>query len=166
MKRNIRALIKELGRKMKELDLSLVTAESCTGGGLAYSISQIPAASSILERAFVTYSVKAKHELLKVKYTTIKKYGAVSTQTAREMVLGALKNSGAQVSVAITGLAGPDSDKTSTKPIGFICIGIADNKKRLGIFSKKFNGSRQQISEKTISYALKNLIQFVEARKE
>jgi len=164
MKKNIRELITKLGKKMKENNISLVTAESCTGGGLAYLISQIPAVSSILERAYVTYSVRAKHELLNVKYKTIKKYGAVSSETAIEMVNGALKNSGAQISVAITGLAGPDTDKTSNKPIGAIYIACADNKK-IEVYRKQFKGDRKKICEQAIEFSLQKLNAFLEKKK-
>lgn len=152
-KKTINPLIRQLAKQLKEKKWSLVTAESCTAGGLAYFISQIPAASTMLERALVTYSDEAKEELLKVKKITLKKYGPVSKQVAVEMATGALRNSHAQLAIALTGLAGPNTDGKSGKSVGTVYISCA-TKKNVWVVHKKFNGSHQAICYKSIITAL------------
>jgi nicotinamide-nucleotide amidase len=102
----------------------LVTAESCTGGWVAQAVTGIAGSSAWFERGFVTYSNAAKQELLGVSQKTLKKHGAVSEQTAREMAAGALKRSRGTVALAVTGIAGPGggSDK---KPVGTVIFARA-----------------------------------------
>lgn len=102
------------GRKLK-----LVTAESCTGGLVAGALTEIPGSSEVLERGFVTYSNAAKESVLGVSAGTIRQYGAVSAETAEAMAIGALKASPADVSVAITGVAGPGGG-SADKPVGLV----------------------------------------------
>ena len=110
-------LAKSLGLILKERKLVIVTAESCTGGLLAASITDVPGSSAYFERGFVVYSDIAKQEDLGVKVETLEKFGAVSEQVAEEMVDGALRRSHATVGVAVTGIAGPTGD-SKNKPIG------------------------------------------------
>ncbi len=102
----------------------LVTAESCTGGLLAALLTEIPGASDVVERGFITYSNQAKHALLGVEETTLLSYGAVSKETALAMAKGALKNAEASISIAITGIAGP-AGATATKPVGLVHLASA-----------------------------------------
>jgi nicotinamide-nucleotide amidase len=104
--------------------LKLVTAESCTGGLVAAAITEIPGSSDVLERGFVTYSNAAKQSELHVSPETIRAHGAVSAETAEAMALGALERSPADLSVAITGIAGP-SGGTAEKPIGLVHFAAA-----------------------------------------
>src|SRR5687768_15982577 len=106
----IEKLVIVIGARLKEKNLTLVTAESCTGGGMAYFISINPDVSPILERGYVTYSNHSKQDLLKVSAGLLQMKGAVSRDVAIAMAKGALAQSAAQVVVAVTGIAGPDLD--------------------------------------------------------
>ena len=103
--------------------LRICTAESCTGGLLAGLLTDIPGSSTVFERGFVTYTNAAKMQMLGVNPQTLKSYGAVSEQVAREMAEGALAQSEADVAVAITGIAGPGGSEF--KPEGRVCFGLA-----------------------------------------
>lgn len=126
MPKKIKQLIKNIGDKFKENNLSLVTAESCTGGGIAAYISKYPESSSILERGFITYSYPSKESLLQVSPETLQLKGAVSKEVVLEMAKGALKNSEAQVSIAVTGMAGTDKNKIGI--VWICCVDIYGNK--------------------------------------
>lgn len=102
----------------------IAVAESCTGGLVAGALTEIPGASSVLERGFVTYSNEAKAELLGVAPDIIDTFGAVSIACAWAMAQGALKHSHADVALAITGVAGPDGG-TDLKPVGMVVFGLA-----------------------------------------
>jgi nicotinamide-nucleotide amidase len=102
----------------------IATAESCTGGLVAGLLTEIPGSSAVLERGFVVYSNQAKQDLLGVFAQTLAEFGAVSAETAREMALGALAHSSADVAVSITGIAGPDGG-TAQKPVGLVHFGCA-----------------------------------------
>lgn len=99
-------------------------AESCTGGLAAGRLVDIPDASRVLDRAFVTYANDAKHELLGVRRETLETYGAVSEQTAREMAAGAARAARAEIGIGITGIAGPGGG-TDEKPVGTVCFGFS-----------------------------------------
>lgn len=146
----------KIGELLKQQGLKLATAESCTGGGLSYVITQIPGSSDWFERGFVTYSNSAKKEMLSVNEKTLQKYGAVSAEVAKEMVEGALKNSHAEVSIAITGIAGPTGG-TAEKPIGLVFIAYASKTFSTLVEAHQFSGHRQSIREDTIQSALKKL---------
>ena len=107
---------------LKKYDLTMTTAESCTGGLLAGRIINVPGASEVYNEGFITYSNKAKRKYLDVSKSTLKKYGAVSEQTAREMAEGAAKAAGADAALAVTGIAGPGGG-TKEKPVGLVYIG-------------------------------------------
>ena len=104
--------------------LRIATAESCTGGLVAGVLTEIAGASDVVERGFVVYSNAAKESMLGVPPSTLKRYGAVSAETAIAMAAGALKNSEADISVAITGIAGPGGG-TKQKPIGLVHFAAA-----------------------------------------
>lgn len=101
----------------------IATAESCTGGMVSAAITDIAGSSAIFDRGFVTYTNAAKTQMLGVKVTTLENYGAVSENVAREMAMGAVANSGADLAVSITGIAGPGG--SDHKPEGRVCFGIA-----------------------------------------
>jgi nicotinamide-nucleotide amidase len=110
--------------RAKRHGLKLVTAESCTGGLIAACVAEIPGASAVLERGFVTYSNSAKIEMLGVPAPMIAAKGAVSAETARAMAEGALKHSRADLAVAVTGVAGPDGG-SEEKPVGLVHFAAA-----------------------------------------
>ncbi|SEO29798.1 nicotinamide-nucleotide amidase [Salinihabitans flavidus] len=101
----------------------VASAESCTGGMLAAALTDIPGSSHMMDRGFVTYSNAAKVEMLGVRQATLDAYGAVSEEVAREMAQGARALSGADLTVSITGIAGPGG--TDTKPEGRVCFAVA-----------------------------------------
>lgn len=113
---------------LKEKGLTLATAESLTGGTVAQRITNVPGASSVLGFGFVTYSPEAKHKLLGVPMQLIDTYGVVSAPVAARMALGARQNSGADIAVALTGLAGPDGGTPET-PVGTVYLGGAMGEK-------------------------------------
>lgn len=104
--------------------LMVATAESCTGGMVAAALTDIAGSSDVFERGFVTYSNRAKMELLGVGAATLERHGAVSAETAIEMALGALAHSNADLAVSVTGVAGP-SGGTPDKPVGLVWFAVA-----------------------------------------
>src|SRR5437763_5210366 len=108
----------------REKGLRIATAESCTGGLVAGLLTEIPGSSDVLDRGFVTYSNQAKEEMLGVPGATLRQHGAVSESVARAMAEGAIRNSTAQLSVAVTGVAGPGGG-TEEKPVGLVHIAAA-----------------------------------------
>lgn len=110
---------------LSEKGLTLTAAESCTGGLIAKRLTDVSGASAVFHGSLVTYSNRLKEKWLGVQAETLQKYGAVSEQTAREMALGARKAADADLAVAVTGIAGPNSDDTN-KPVGLVFIALAD----------------------------------------
>lgn len=109
--------------KARRAGVRIATAESCTGGMVAVALTDVPGSSDVVECGFVTYSNDAKIELLDVSPESLSRLGAVSEAVAREMAEGALRQSHAQLSVAITGIAGPGGSER--KPEGRVCFGLA-----------------------------------------
>lgn len=141
--------------------LMIATAESCTGGLIAGALTDIAGSSSVVDRGFVTYSNDAKMDMLDVSPGTLDKHGAVSDQTAHEMALGALKNSRADVSVAVTGIAGPGGG-SEEKPVGLVYMGVANND---GVQTYKLllgeDKSREEIRQATVDRALSELLMMI-----
>lgn len=135
---------------------TIATAESCTGGLIAERITSIPGASQVFLQGVVAYSNQSKIERLKVSKDTLAKYGAVSHQTAEEMVKGIIETSGADIGVAVTGIAGPGGG-SKDKPIGLVYIGIGD--KRGSLCVKKYNllGDRKRVQQSSASLALDSI---------
>lgn len=137
---------------LKEKDLKLSLAESLTGGMIAQRIVNVSGASEVFGYGFVTYSNKAKHKCLGVKKRTLKEQGAVSAKCAREMAKGACKASGADISISVTGLAGPGGGTKET-PVGTVFMGCCYKGKAI---AKEFHftGNRMRIREQTTAHAL------------
>lgn len=108
----------------KKSNIMIATAESCTGGMVAAALTDVPGSSAVMERGFVTYTNTAKTEMLGVLPATLKAHGAVSEEVAAEMALGALTHAPVQLTVSITGIAGPGGSEF--KPEGRVCFGVAD----------------------------------------
>jgi nicotinamide-nucleotide amidase len=157
MKTSLNVLAERLGQKLKQGQLQLTTAESCTGGGLSYWITSVSGSSEWFERGFVTYSNQAKIELLGVKSDTIANFGAVSEQTACEMAEGALANSQATISVAVTGIAGPNGG-TPEKPVGTVWLAFSAKHFPTCAQVVVFDGARNEIREKVIEKAFLTLL--------
>lgn len=138
----------------KARGLKLATAESCTGGLLAAALTEIPGSSEVVDRGFVTYSNESKHEMLGVPVRTLKKYGAVSRQTALAMANGALTRSPADIAVAITGIAGPGGG-SKQKPVGLVYIAVAARSGAHAHREWKFGDiGRAKVREKSVLQAL------------
>ncbi len=135
-------------RLLKKYELTVTTAESCTGGLLAGRIVNVPGASEVFQQGFVTYSNKAKRKLLDVSKATLKKYGAVSKETAKEMATGGVFAADADTCVAITGLAGPDGG-TEEKPVGLVYIACY-MKDHVTVEKYQFKGNRAKIREQSV----------------
>ena len=156
---DVHKLVESLSITLKEQNLMLATAESCTGGLIASAITERPGSSAVFERGFVTYSNQSKQDMLSVCAETLETYGAVSSQTAEEMAVGALKNSKANLAVSVTGIAGPDGG-SEEKPVGSVYIGLA-NANRSRSIKKRLEGNRTTIRNKTLILALNELIKFI-----
>ncbi len=154
---SITEAVQALGLALKKRQWKLVTAESCTGGGLAYYLTSVPGSSDWFERGLVTYSNLSKQELLGVQAETLEKFGAVSAETAREMAAGALRHSAAQISLAITGIAGPDGG-TLQKPVGTVWFGWKVAAAEVQAKKVLFSGTRAEIREQSIALALQCLL--------
>jgi nicotinamide-nucleotide amidase len=147
----------ELSQQLLTREWKLATAESCTGGGLAYALTNLNGSSAWFERGFVTYSDLSKEELLGVKHTTLLDHGAVSGETAREMAEGVLEQSQAQISVAITGIAGPSGGSTE-KPVGTVWFGWASIQQDTIVKLEQLRGNRMEIREEAIRIAIEGLL--------
>lgn len=154
-------LSERLGKLLLEQNLKLVTAESCTGGGFAEIITRIPGSSNWFERGFVTYSNESKQELLGVPFDTLETCGAVSEETAIAMAEGALHNSRGDISVSITGIAGPDGG-TDDKPVGTVCLAWSHRNMNTHATRTLFKGDRVHVRQQACMMALQGLIDFVE----
>ncbi len=139
-------------RLLKKYDLTVTTAESCTGGMLAARLVNVPGVSDVFREGYITYSNKAKRRLLDVNKSTLKKYGAVSEQTAKEMAVGGVFATGADVCVATTGIAGPDGG-TEEKPVGLVYISCY-LKDKVTVERFQFKGNREKVREQTVVKAL------------
>jgi nicotinamide-nucleotide amidase len=145
----------------REEGLHLATAESCSGGLIAGLLTEIPGSSDVLERGFITYSNAAKHEMLGVPVALLEKHGAVSEAVARAMAEGALAHSGAQLAVAVTGIAGPGGG-TAEKPVGLVHIAAARQGRDTQHEEHRFADSgRSEVRLKTVAAALMLLRQLL-----
>lgn len=146
----------------KKANVKIASAESCTGGLVSSLITEISGSSEIFDRGFVVYSNTAKIENLNVKNSTLDKFGAVSLEAAKEMAVGALQNSNANLSIAITGIAGPDGG-SADKPLGLVYIS-SFNSVNNNLIAKKFNfsGNRNEVRMATVKNAVEILINQIE----
>lgn len=155
-------LAERLGQALLASRQMLVTAESCTGGGIAWLVTSIPGSSQWFERGVVAYADAAKQELLGVSHDVLSTYGAVSEQTALAMAQGALANSHADISVAVTGIAGPDGGMEN-KPVGTVCFAWSRRESESRSARVVFAGDRQQVREQAVLMALQGLLDLVES---
>ena len=139
-----------------EKTITLSTAESCTGGLIAGAITEIPGSSSVFHKGYVTYSNLAKQQVLNVQSYELEKFGAVSKEVASQMAIGAKLNSNADISVAVTGIAGP-SGGSEEKPIGTVFIALA-SKQDTSVKGCLFEGDRAEIRMSTVRMALEIIL--------
>lgn len=157
MNNDITLFAQTLGDLLKQHGWLLATAESCTGGGLAQAITAIAGSSQWFDCGFVTYSNESKQALLGVNADTLSAYGAVSEQVAIEMAEGALTHSKAHISVAITGVAGPDGG-TADKPVGTVWLAWSERGKSSKTIKYQLFGDRSQVRDQAVLVALEGLI--------
>lgn len=151
-------LDKALVETLKNKCLTITTAESCTGGMVASSIVNISGASEIFKEGYITYSNEAKERVLGVKHETLEQYKAVSEEVAREMAEGAVNKAGADISVSVTGVAGPS--KEDDKPVGLVYIGCC-YKGITHVKECELSGDRHTIRCQSTKEALKFVLDIV-----
>jgi nicotinamide-nucleotide amidase len=149
-------LAQQVGAALKAHGMTLVTAESCTGGGVAQAITMISGSSDWFDRGFVTYSNTAKEEMLGVAPDTLEQHGAVSEQTVREMADGALQYSRAQVALSVSGIAGP-SGGTLEKPVGTVWFAWATGDNVQAV-CHQLTGDRDAVRAKSVQIALQGVL--------
>lgn len=146
-----------LGQQLAARGLRVATAESCTGGLVAAAITAIAGSSRWFDRGFITYSNEAKIEVLGVPQATLDEFGSVSEETARALAMGALQRSLADVSVAVTGIAGPAGGSPG-KPVGMVCFGWAVPGTATTTTTRHFSGGREAVRQASVVAALEGLI--------
>jgi nicotinamide-nucleotide amidase len=154
----VKELVLQAASELKLRGLKLATAESCTGGGLSYWLTCVPGSSDWFERGFVTYSNEAKIEMLGIPDHTIRKFGAVSNETACAMAIGALHHSHADMAVSITGIAGPDGG-SEEKPVGTVWIAWVHLNGAVTAEVNVFPGDRQNVRLCSIAKALEKILE-------
>ncbi|MEC9345205.1 MAG: CinA family protein [Pseudomonadota bacterium] len=148
---------------LRARNLMLATAESCTGGLIAATLTEVAGSSDVVERGFVTYSNDAKHDLLAVPDAMLERYGAVSEPVAIAMAEGALRNSRAHVTISVTGVAGPGGG-TPTKPVGLVHFGCAMRGQPTVHARQVFaDNGRQSIRLDTVAHAFRMIREMVTA---
>jgi nicotinamide-nucleotide amidase len=152
-------LARKVGEALKARGSKLVTAESCTGGWVAMALTAVAGSSDWFERGYVTYSNDAKREELGVADETLRRHGAVSEQTAREMAAGALRHGRGQVALAVTGVAGP-AGGTPEKPVGMVCFAWTDGSKMTSV-TRHFAGDRESVRRQSVVHALQELLELL-----
>ncbi len=150
----------QVAQLLSEKQLRLAVAESCTGGWVAMVLTGIAGSSQWFDRGFVTYSNQSKQQMLGVQAATLETCGAVSEETVAEMTQGALKASDADVTLAISGIAGPGGG-TPAKPVGTVCFAWQSKGGEAISTTEKFPGDRQAVRRQAVEYALKQLLKLV-----
>jgi len=152
----------EIGRLLRDRKFTLSIAESCTGGLVSHLITNVPGSSDYFDRGYVVYSNRAKTELLGVSEYTIKKHGAVSSNTAAAMAEGVKTKSGTNIGLSITGIAGPGGGAIE-KPVGLVYIAVAGCKKT-ECKEYMFKGKREEIKLQSAKAALEFLKDYLGAK--
>lgn len=150
-------LVADLARELLNRQWRCATAESCTGGGIARALTELPGSSDWFDRGFVVYSNESKREVLGVSSDTIERFGAVSEAVAREMADGALQCSRGHAAIAVTGIAGP-SGGTADKPVGTVVLAWATRDGGATTCTRQFEGDRQAIRAATVEQGIEGLL--------
>ena len=159
---DLQTLSESVGAQLLSRGEWLATAESCTGGWVAQSITAIAGSSAWFDRGFVTYSNAAKQEMLGVTEATLERHGAVSEATARAMAQGAIAHSRADWAIAITGIAGPGGGSLE-KPVGTVSFAWAQRDGGCEAQTCVFAGDRAAVREQSVIHALRGLLARIEA---
>jgi len=163
METELESLSAAVGQALSQRQWQLACAESCTGGWVAEVITATAGSSAWFDRGFVTYSNAAKQEMLGVSAATLSQHGAVSEPTVREMAVGALAHSAAQVSLAISGVAGPGGGSLD-KPVGTVCFAWCIQQQQVACETLCFSGDREAVRRQAVIHALTRLTQVVPAK--
>ena len=155
---SLEKLAAEVGSLLLANGQRLATAESCTGGWVAQCLTSIAGSSEWFDRGFITYSNQAKHEMLGVENSALEQQGAVSEAVAAAMATGALRNSHADWTLSITGIAGP-SGGSPDKPVGTVCFGWAGPDGQISVRTCLFDGSREDIRAQSVACALNGILE-------
>jgi nicotinamide-nucleotide amidase len=153
----LRSLAEKAGALLLAAKRRLATAESCTGGWVAKCLTDIAGSSQWFERGYVTYSNLAKEQSIGVAASVIETFGAVSRPTVEQMAAGALHDSGADMAVAITGIAGPDGG-SADKPVGLVWLALAQRAAAPVVEQHHFTGDREAIRRAAVATALRLVI--------
>ncbi|MEO8628110.1 MAG: nicotinamide-nucleotide amidohydrolase family protein [Betaproteobacteria bacterium] len=156
MDRELYDLAAVIGDALKRRALVLVTAESCTGGWVAEAITMVPGSSEWFDRGFVTYTNRAKQEMLGVRAETLEQHGAVSQPTVEEMVTGALTHSPGHVALSVSGVAGPGGGSPS-KPVGTVCFAWGRRDQSPLSETQHLEGDREAVRRQSVVVALRGL---------
>jgi nicotinamide-nucleotide amidase len=159
---DLEALAERAGAALLAAGLRAVTAESCTGGGIAAALTSVPGSSQWFERGYVTYSNQAKMEDLGVTLEALERHGAVSAAVAEQMASGALDSGGADVAVAVTGIAGPDGG-TLEKPVGLVYLAVGRRGGAIRVHRELFAGDRARVRHASVAAGLRLLAQAAES---
>lgn len=152
----IETLSARCAERLREAGLRLVVAESCTGGWLAKVLTDLPGSSDWFDRGYVTYSNQAKQSMLGVSGETLAAHGAVSEETVAEMTRGALRDSGADIALAVSGIAGPGGG-SAQKPVGTVCFAWQGRDAEPRVARALFDGDREQVRRQSVAYLLARL---------
>ncbi len=157
---NSESVLNDLAEKvatlLSEKELTISTAESCTGGWVGKEFTGIPGSSKWYGTGFITYSNHAKHDLLKVSKESLKVHGAVSKKVVEEMAEGVKKISNSDLSIAISGIAGPTGG-TKAKPVGTICFAYSDETNTRS-YEKFFTGNRDEVRKASVKFILEEIL--------
>lgn len=156
-------IAQQLGTFLVQHSMMLVTAESCTGGGVAQAVTDIAGSSGWFERGFVTYTNTAKIEMLGVSPDTLMQHGAVSEAVVREMVAGALLHSHAQIALSVSGIAGPGGG-TPEKPVGTVWFAWGIANEVIVAQHHYLSGDRAAVREQSLNIALQGAIHLLNQR--
>ncbi len=162
MSESLRGLAQRAGEALLREGRMLVTAESCTGGGIAAAVTDIPGSSGWLDRGFVVYSNDSKVELLGVDPALLRTEGAVSEAVVRAMTEGALGQSRADIAVAVSGIAGPGGGSPE-KPVGTVCLAWQRRGAAPVAQTMLFHGDRDEVRAATVRQALEGVLQLLRA---
>ena len=148
--------IQTLSQLLTEQSLTLSVAESCTGGNLSALLTSVSGSSTYFDRGYITYSNQAKMDMLDVDAEVLGRFGAVSEQTAFEMVNGVIQNSHSDIAVSITGIAGPTGG-TVEKPVGMVCFGFYVKDKHF-VKTQHFSGDRETVVASSVDFVIQTLV--------
>lgn len=154
--KSVREKILKIGEKFKDANVKIATAESCTGGLIGAMLTSVKGSSDWFAGGIISYSNEIKNKVLKVADNTLNEFGAVSENTVKEMAMGAAKVLDADITISVSGIAGPGGGSVD-KPVGLVYIGLY-NKGKVSSFRNNFSGDRNKIRELTVLKSLDILL--------